>query len=237
MNPSKLHVLFEDNHLIIVNKPPGILSQGDKTGDTSIDKIVKAYLKIKYNKPGEVYLGIPHRLDRPVGGVMVLARTSKAHVRMTELFRERKVDKEYVALVDTKNVERTDLEPYKVSAEAKLPVYRLHHFLQKNEKNNVVKCFDQQASRSKEAILEFRVGETRGKRTSIHVFPKTGRPHQIRVQLANIGLSIAGDLKYGYPKANADKNICLASKMIAFIHPVKKEPLKVEINIPAAWKF
>ncbi len=214
-----------------------MLTQGDKTGDRTIADVVKKYIAEKYNKPGKVYLGTPHRIDRPVSGVLVLTRTSKAHERMTELFRERGIQKEYVALVDSRDLDKTKLDQFIQDPSDKNPTYSLTNFLVKDKEKNTVKCCDSIASGAKKSKLLFQIGLSKSGRTAIHVFPETSRPHQIRVQLAAIGLSIIGDLKYGYPKPNKDKNICLASKAIEFIHPVKKEPVKVEIGVPPNWNF
>jgi 23S rRNA pseudouridine1911/1915/1917 synthase len=211
-----LQIIYEDNHLIAVNKPPGALVQGDETGDRPLSEEVKLYIKDRYNKPGDVFLGVIHRLDRPVSGVVIFARTSKALERMNKLFQDRKIEKTYWAIVNER--------PEPISG-------KLTHFIQKDKTKNVVKAFDFKSSRAKdakEAILEYELIAEIGTQHLLEVHPLTGRPHQIRAQLAKIGCPIRGDLKYGYPRANDDASICLHCRQLAFEHPVTKE--RVEIN-------
>lgn len=203
-------VLYEDNHLIIVNKAPGVLSQGDKTKDRSLADYVKAYIKEKYNKPGDVFLGVPHRLDRPVSGLIILARTSKALERITKLFRDRDIQKTYWAIVKRKPPKKQD---------------KLVHYLIKDEQKNLVTAFDDPVEDSQKAELTYRTLGKLNDHYLLEVSPLTGRPHQIRVQLASMGCPIRGDLKYGFRKANPDGNINLHARRVYFIHPVTKEPL------------
>ncbi|HEY1053564.1 RluA family pseudouridine synthase [Emticicia fontis] len=211
------YVLYEDNHLIIVNKAAGVLVQGDATGDKTLSDYVKDYIKEKYNKPGDVFLGTVHRLDRPVSGIVVFARTSKALERMNEIFRRRDVQKTYWAVVGKK--------PEKKSG-------KLTHFLVKNEEKNTVKAFDTEVKGSQKAELTYRyLGEINHYHL-LEVNPVTGRPHQIRVQLATMGCPIRGDVKYGYPRLNPEGNINLHARRLYFVHPVKKEPILIKAPLP-----
>jgi 23S rRNA pseudouridine1911/1915/1917 synthase len=210
-------VLFEDNHLLVVNKASGILVQGDVTGDIPLVELAKKYIKEKYGKPGEVFLGVVHRLDRPVTGVVVLARTSKALERMNALFREKATTKTYFAIVSNKPSKTED---------------RLVHWLIKDEKKNKTKAFSRETVGAQKSELSYKVvGSTRGLYL-LEVKPVTGRPHQIRVQLASIGCPIKGDLKYGDDIANEDASICLHARQLEFIHPVKKTSLIVKADLP-----
>lgn len=215
-----LQVIYEDNHLIAVNKQPGMLVQGDETGDRPLSEDVKLYIKDRYNKPGDVFLGVIHRLDRPVSGVVVFARTSKALERMNRLFQERKIEKTYLAIVN----ERPD------------PITgKLTHFILKDKSKNFVKVFDFQSNRgkdAKEAILEYDLIGEIGTQHLLEVHPLTGRPHQIRAQLSRIGCPIRGDLKYGAPKANEDGSICLHCRKLAFEHPVTKVRVEIKARPP-----
>lgn len=217
-----LQVLFEDNHLIAVNKPAGVLVHGDVTEDVSLDKYVKEYIKVRYNKPGEVFLGVIHRIDRPVSGVVVFARTTKALSRMNQLFKDRQVKKTYWAI--------TRQRPSNLSGD-------LVHYLSKDKTRNVAKAFDDLSSRAKavdakKSKLHYRIAGQLNNRTLLEIVPETGRPHQIRVQLAKMGWPIVGDLKYGYPKANFDASIALHSRSLSFMHPVKKEPVNIIAEPP-----
>ncbi|MCB9080724.1 MAG: RluA family pseudouridine synthase [Lewinellaceae bacterium] len=215
-----LTVIYEDNHLIAVNKPAGVLVQGDDTGDTTLADMVKEYIKHRYQKPGDVFLGTVHRLDRPVSGVVVFARTSKALSRMNELFRERQIEKTYWAIVD----DRPD--PL---------VGTLVHYIDKDTNRNIAKALDQPSNRHKDAkrseLTYEMIVDLEGKYL-LKVNPLTGRPHQIRVQLAKVGLPIIGDLKYGHPQALSDASIGLHCRSLAFIHPVKKEPVLITADAP-----
>ncbi len=219
----ELDILFEDNHLIAVNKAVGQLVQGDKTGDVSLDLLIKQYIKKKYKKPGEVFLGVVHRIDRPVSGVIVFARTSKALTRMNELFRDKEVRKTYWCIV--KEMPRPE--------EA-----TLRHYLVKNESQNKSYAYDKPRKGTKEAILDYRLISRSDNYSLLEVLLQTGRHHQIRCQLAKIGSRIRGDLKYGYPRSNRDGSISLHARSLEFIHPVRKEPLTLKAPVPddPLWK-
>ena len=219
-----IDVLFEDNHLLIVNKPVGMLVQGDATGDEPLVEIGKQYIKEKYNKPGAVFLGVVHRLDRPVSGVVVFARTSKALARMNEQFRDKKTKKTYWAIVAQK--------PPATSG-------RLVHWLVKDEKRNKTTAHAKENKEGKRSELDYQLIKNQGPYYLIQVNPITGRPHQIRVQLASMDCAIVGDVKYGSPAPNDDGGICLHAKMLEFVHPVTKETLRIEANAPetGAWSL
>ncbi|MCP4443183.1 MAG: RNA pseudouridine synthase [Aureispira sp.] len=214
----ELQVIYEDNHLIAVNKPSGWLVQGDATQDMPISELVKLYIKERYNKPGDVWLGTIHRLDRPVSGVLLFARTSKALERMNRLFQDRKVEKTYLAI--------TEERPKELEGE-------LTHFLMKDNERNITTAFTRQKYKnSKLAVLKYELLSSIGDHHLLKVNPKTGRPHQIRVQLAKMGCHIRGDRKYGAERRNKDRRIHLHSYSLSFIHPVKKEPVKIVGHIP-----
>lgn len=214
-------ILYEDNHLLALNKPAGWLVQGDDTGDPTLTDWGKAYLKEKYAKPGAVFLHPVHRIDRPVSGLVLFARTDKALGRLTTLFRERKVTKTYLALALH--------APRQTSGE-------LRHFLIKDEKRNVVTALPRPAAGAKEAILLYEYIGMAGASHLLRIHPLTGRPHQIRVQLAAIGCPILGDLKYGAPEPLPDASIGLHSFSLALEHPVKKEALEISAPTPrTAW--
>lgn len=210
-------VIYEDNHLLALNKPAGWLVQGDRTGDATLTDWGKAYLKEKYAKPGAVFLHPVHRLDRPVSGAVLFARTDKALSRLTTMFREKQVSKTYLALVLK--------EPPQKSGE-------LRHFLWKDEKKNTVKAFSHPVAGAKESVTRFETAGPAGAYWLLRVFPLTGRPHQIRAQLAAMGCPIAGDLKYGAPAALPDASIGLHSWRMEFAHPVRHEPLVLEAALP-----
>ncbi len=212
-----LKILYEDNHLIAVNKPFGVLSQGDEKGTRSIFDDVVEYLRIKYQKSGNVYLALLHRIDRPVGGLIIFAKTSKAAARMSELFRERSIQKTYYAI--------TEAAPTELKG-------RLTHWLTKQSDKNIVKASNKPSKNAQEAILDYEVIKVINNRALIQVKPLTGRPHQIRVQLAKIGCPIVGDVKYGKTNFMPDQSILLFSKKLEFIHPVKKEPIIIEAPFP-----
>ena len=205
-----IEVLYEDNHLIAVNKKSGDIVQGDKTGDTPLSEHVKDYIKKKYNKPGEVFLGTIHRLDRPTSGIVLYARTSKALSRMNEQFRNKEVQKTYLAVVDNIPPNNSGI---------------LENFLQKNQKQN--KSYVTKGNNGKHAILHYKRLKKLDNFYLIEIKPQTGRHHQIRVQLANIGCIIKGDLKYGAKRSNKDASIHLLSQKLEFIHPVKKENITI----------
>jgi len=217
-NVKNLQVLYEDNHLIVINKRAGDIVQGDKTGDIPLSEIVKSYLKEKYKKPGNVFLGVVHRLDRPTTGIVVFARTSKALGRLNELFRLKKVQKSYWALVKNPPPENQGL---------------LTHWLKKNTSNNTSKAHTKQIEGSKKALLEYTVIKKLDRYFLLEVILHTGRHHQIRVQLASIGSPIKGDLKYGFDRSNADGSIHLHARRLEFIHPVKKESVHIVAPLPA----
>lgn len=210
-------IIYEDNHLLALNKPAGWLVQGDSTGDPTLTDWGKQYLKEKYAKPGAVFLHPVHRIDRPVSGLVLFARTDKALGRLTTLFRERKVTKTYLALV---------LQAPKVSAG------ELRHFLIKDEQRNIVSARSRPGEGAKEAILQYVYIGMAGAYHLLRILPLTGRPHQIRVQLSAIGCPILGDLKYGAPAPLPDASIGLHSLSLALEHPVKKEPIEMEAPAP-----
>ena len=211
-------VLYEDNHIIAVNKTCNEIVQGDKTGDTPLSEIVKAYIKAKYNKPGEVFLGVTHRIDRPTSGVVLFARTSKALARLNEMFKSHEqIQKTYWAIVQ---------------GEPKQPEARLENWLVKNEAQNKSYITKPGAKEAKQAVLSYKTLAKGDHYTLLEVNLETGRHHQIRCQLAAIGCPIKGDLKYGAKRSNPDGGICLHARQIAFIHPVKKEPMTIEAPVP-----
>ena len=212
-----MQVLYEDNHIIIVSKSAGEIVQGDKTGDTPLSETVKAYIKEKYAKPGAVFLGVVHRLDRPVSGVVLFARTSKALARLNEMFRTQAVQKTYWALV-----QNTPREP-----EATLT-----HYLVRNEKQNKSYAYDHERANAKKAVLDYKIIGHTDRYTLLEIHLHTGRHHQIRCQLAAIGCPIRGDLKYGAPRSNPDGSISLHARSIRFEHPVSHEEIYVEAPLP-----
>jgi 23S rRNA pseudouridine1911/1915/1917 synthase len=212
-----LQVLYEDNHLLAINKSAGTLVQGDATGDKPLAEICKEYIKEKYQKPGDVFLGVVHRLDRPVSGVVVFARTSKALERMNELFREKQTKKVYWALVGKK--------PPQLQG-------TLVHWLVKDEKKNKTTAYKNEHPQGQRSELSYRLLKSVGRFFLLEVSPVTGRPHQIRVQLASMACPIVGDVKYGYPEPNADASICLHAHTLSFVHPVKKEPVTILADLP-----
>lgn len=211
------HVIYEDNHLIIVNKAAGIIVHADKTGDKTLEDYVKEYIKFKYNKPGDVFLGTVHRLDRPVSGLIIFAKTSKALIRMNEMFKKRNIQKTYWAI--------TFKKPAKNSG-------RLVNWLKKDESKNIVTAYDTEVDGSQKAELNYRYLGNINQYHLIEIDPITGRPHQIRVQLASIGCPIKGDVKYGASKGNYDGSINLHSRRVYFMHPVKNEPLICKAAVP-----
>lgn len=218
-----MEVIYEDNHIIIVNKHTGEIVQGDKTGDVPLSETVKEWIKEKYQKPGNVFLGVVHRLDRPVSGLVVFAKTSKALSRLNEMFRVGDVHKTYWAIVG----KRPAME------EATLT-----HWIVRNEKQNKSYAHDHEVKNSKKAELHYRIIGVSDRYTLLEVRLMTGRHHQIRCQLAKIGCPIKGDLKYGAPRSNADGSISLLSRFVEFIHPVSKEKIKATAPLPddSLWK-
>ena len=215
MNNINIDVIFEDNHLIAVNKKSGEIVQGDKTGDEPLSERVKKYLKVKYNKPGNVFLGTIHRIDRPTSGIVIFAKTSKALSRMNEKFRQNKISKTYWAIVKNRLPNKNDL---------------LEHYLLKNQKKN--KSFLSTEEKGKLSILEYNFLNNLNNYFLYEIFPKTGRHHQIRVQLSTMGSPIKGDLKYGSKRSNPNGGINLHAKKIDFNHPVTKENVSIEANCP-----
>ena len=212
-----LKILFEDNHLIIVNKQSGDIIQGDKTGDTPLSEIVKEYIKEKYNKPGNVFLGVVHRLDRPTTGVVVFAKTSKALERFNKMLRDKTVNKTYWAVVKNKPTKEIDT---------------LTGYLKKNPKNNKSTSYSSEIEGSKKATLHYKTLKSLDNYHLLEVDLETGRHHQIRCQLAAIGSPIKGDLKYGFNRSNKDASIHLHARKIEFTHPVTKETILITAPTP-----
>jgi 23S rRNA pseudouridine1911/1915/1917 synthase len=212
-------VIYEDNHLLIVNKAPGILVQGDITGDTPLVDLCKDYIKKKYHKPGAVFLGVVHRIDRPVSGIVVLARTSKSLERMNALFREKQTIKTYWAITLKKPADDNGT---------------LVHWLVKDEIKNKTTAYSTERAGAMRSELHFSVVAEVENQWLLEVNPLTGRPHQIRVQLASMGCPIKGDVKYGFPTPNEDGSICLHAHRLQFMHPVKKEWMRFEARLPAS---
>lgn len=210
-------VVYEDNHLIIVDKRPSEIVQGDKTGDEPLSETVKRYLKEKYAKPGNVFLGVTHRLDRPVSGLVVFAKTGKALARLNDMFRQSEVKKTYWAIVKNR--------PPQEEGE-------LVHYLVRNEQQNKSYAYDKEVKNSKLAVLHYRLIGCSDNYYLLEVDLKTGRHHQIRCQLAKMGCPIKGDLKYGFPRSNPDGSICLHARRICFVHPVSKERVDVTAPVP-----
>ena len=221
-NRSNLQVLYEDNHIIIVNKRAGDIVQGDKTGDKPLSDVVKEYIKDKYNKPGNVYLGTVHRLDRPTTGLVIFAKTSKVLPRLNKLFLSKDIQKTYWAIVKNEPPKHADT---------------LVNWLIKNPKNNKSRAYSNEVTDSKKAILHYKVIKKLDNYFLLEVNLETGRHHQIRAQLSNIGCPIKGDLKYGFDRSNKDASISLHAKHIEFIHPVKKERISIDAPLPndAIW--
>lgn len=207
-----LQVLHEDNHIIIVNKRPGDIVQGDKTGDKPLSEVVKSYIKEKYNKPGNVYLGVVHRLDRPTSGIVLFSKTSKALPRLNKLFQEKDAKKTYWAVVKEKPPRESD---------------ELIHFMKRNSKQNKSYAHKNEVPDSKKAILDYKLIKELDRYYVLEIDLHTGRHHQIRSQLSAIGSPIKGDLKYGFDRSNRDASIHLHSRELRFIHPVKKEEIHI----------
>ena len=212
-----LQILYEDNHLIAVNKRPGDIVQGDKTGDIPLSEIVKTYIKEKYNKPGNVYLGVAHRLDRPTSGVVVFAKTSKALPRLNKLFADKEAKKTYWAVVKNKPTKTSDT---------------LTHWLKRNTKQNKSYANIKEVNESKKAVLDYVIIKKLDNYFLLEIDLKTGRHHQIRAQLAALGCPIKGDLKYGFDRSNKDGSIHLHARELKFVHPVKKTELKIIAPVP-----
>ena len=221
-----MEVVYEDNHIIIVYKESGEIVQGDKTGDVPLSDTVKAYIKERYQKPGEVFLGVVHRLDRPVSGLVVFARTSKALTRLNKMFAEGQVHKTYWAIVEMRN------ESHSTFNIQHSTFSEITHWLVRNEKQNKSYAYDHEVPHSKKAILRYRPIAQSDRYTLLEVNLLTGRHHQIRCQLAALGMTIKGDLKYGAKRSNPDGSISLLSHRIEFIHPVSKEKIVLESPLP-----
>ena len=219
-----MDILFEDNHIIAINKTNSDLVQGDKTGDETLADKVKIYIKDKYSKPGDVYLGVTHRLDRPVSGVVLFARTSKALTRLNNMFKEKEVKKTYWAIVKEKPPKAEDT---------------INHYLVRNPKKNKSFAYDKEMKESKLASLSYKIIASSDKYQLLEIDLHTGRHHQIRSQLAKIGCPIKGDLKYGFSRSNPDGGISLHAREITFVHPVKKESVTIKANPPQdkLWEY
>ena len=209
--------MYEDNHLIVINKRPGDIVQGDKTGDTPLSEVVKEYLKDKYNKPGNVYLGVVHRIDRPTSGIVLFAKTSKALPRLNQLFKERNANKTYWALVKNMPPKEEDT---------------LTHYLKRNPKQNKSYAHSKEVPESKMAILDYKIIQKLDNYFLLEVVLHTGRHHQIRSQLSTIGCPIKGDLKYGFDRSNKDASISLHARKLSFSHPVKDLELNLVAPLP-----
>jgi 23S rRNA pseudouridine1911/1915/1917 synthase len=216
-NKDNLQILHEDNHIIVVNKRVGDIVQGDKTGDKPLSEVVKEYIKEKYLKPGEVFLGVVHRLDRPTTGIVVFAKTSKALTRLNQLFSIRETQKTYWAIVKNKPINEEDT---------------LTHYLKRNENNNTSKAHIKEVPESKKASLDYKIIKSLDNYFALEINLHTGRHHQIRAQLTAIGCPIKGDLKYGFDRSNPDGGIHLHARKLVFIHPVSKEVLEIIAPTP-----
>jgi len=216
-NKDNLLVLYEDNHMIIINKRPGDIVQGDKTGDPPLSEIVKQYIAEKYQKKGNVFLGVVHRLDRPTSGIVIFARTSKALERLNKMLRDKQIKKTYWAIVKNKPEKETDT---------------LIHYLKKNPKNNKSTVFPRESEGCKKAILHYTLIKELDNYYLLEIDLETGRHHQIRAQLSAINCAIKGDLKYGFNRSNPDGGICLHAREIQFIHPVSKEKIDITAQTP-----
>ncbi|WP_417352135.1 RluA family pseudouridine synthase [Flavobacterium alkalisoli] len=220
---NNLQVLYEDNHIIVVNKRVGDIVQGDKTGDKPLSDVVKEYIKQKYDKPGNVYLGVVHRLDRPTTGIVLFAKTSKALSRLNDLFKNRETQKTYWAIVKNRPEKESDT---------------LVHYLKRNEKSNTSKAHIKEVANSKRASLDYTIIKTLDNYYALEINLHTGRHHQIRSQLSAIGSPIKGDLKYGFDRSNQDGGIHLHARKLELTHPVTKEHLSITAPVPEdrIWK-
>ena len=221
---SEDQIMYEDNHMMVINKKAGQLVQGDKTGDLSLLELIKDFIKKRDDKPGNVFLGLVHRIDRPTSGLVIYAKTSKALSRLTVMVKDREVKKTYWALVAKEMIPKSQ---------------RLVHYLQKNEKTNKATVFVKQTEGAKESILTYQIIKTLDNYQLLEIDLETGRHHQIRAQLSKIGVPIKGDLKYGAPRSNPDGEISLHARKLQFIHPVTKENIEIIAPVPkndAVWK-
>lgn len=219
-----LNILYEDNHLIVINKNAGDIVQVDKTGDESLESRIKSYIKEKYKKPGDVFLGVTHRLDRPTSGVVIFAKTSKALIRINKMLNDKSIQKTYLAIVDQKPLKDEDT---------------LTHYIQRNQVQNKSYAFDKEVPGSKKAILKYRFLAKSDHFNLLEIDLQTGRHHQIRAQLIKIGCRIKGDLKYGFPRSNPDGGICLHAYKVRFIHPVNNQEMIIKAPLPddKLWLF
>ena len=215
-------IIYEDNHLIAANKPVGWLSQGDETGDWTLMDEMKRYIKWKYEKPGDVFLGSFHRIDRPASGVMIYAKTSKALTRMNALIKDRQIKKEYLIVTERRPLETAD---------------SLIHYMEKDKKRNISKAYDMKKKNRKESKLNYEMVGFLNQSCLIKVDLETGRSHQIRVQMSKIGANIIGDVKYGASKKMNNRGIALHCHSMSFIHPVKKEPITIKAEMPKSFPF
>lgn len=216
-NKENLQILFEDNHIVVVNKRAGDITQGDKTGDKPLSEVVKEYIKDKYNKPGNVFLGVVHRLDRPTSGIIIFARTSKSLERLNKMLRDKNIHKTYWAVVKSHPEKKAD---------------SLINFLKKDPKKNKSFVYKKEISGSKKAILHYKTIKKLDNYSLLEIDLETGRHHQIRTQLSEIGHPIKGDLKYGFPRSNKGGSIHLHARKIQFTHPVNKEEIKLTAPTP-----
>lgn len=220
---SGLDIIYEDNHLLVINKPSGMLVQADRSADASLEQLAKEYIRVSKQKPGEAFIGVPHRIDRPTSGIVCLAKTSKALVRLNAMFAERKMKKVYWAIVTAKPPKEAD---------------RLIHFLRKNEETNLTRAFANEAKHTKRSELTYELLGASDRYFLVEVHPLTGRHHQIRAQLAFIGCPIKGDLKYGAARSNPDGSICLHARRLSMEHPTTKERMEFTAPVPndALWR-
>jgi 23S rRNA pseudouridine1911/1915/1917 synthase len=217
-------IVFEDNHLFVINKKAGQLVQGDKTGDISLLDLIKSFMKKRDNKPGNVFLGLVHRIDRPTSGLVIYAKTSKALSRLTQMVKNREIKKTYWTVVPKVDIPKQQ---------------RLVHYLQKNEKTNKATVFPKVTDGAKEAVLHYKIIKTLDNFQLLEIDLETGRHHQIRAQLSKIGVPIKGDLKYGSPRSNSDGGIHLHARRLAFVHPVTNENIEITASVPendSVWK-
>lgn len=213
----KTQILYEDNHILIINKNVGQLVQGDKTGDKSLLELLKSFMKERDQKPGNVFLGLVHRIDRPTSGLVIYAKTSKALSRLTQMIKNREIKKTYWAIVPKEIIPQSQT---------------LTHYLKKNEKNNKAIVYNGETNGAKKAILNYQIIKTLDNYMLLEIDLQTGRHHQIRAQLSKIGVPIKGDLKYGAPRSNPDGGISLHARSLEFIHPVSKEQIKITAPTP-----
>ena len=213
----KTQILYEDNHILIINKNVGQLVQGDKTGDKSLLELLKSFIKERDQKPGNVFLGLVHRIDRPTSGLVIYAKTSKALSRLTQMVKNREIKKTYWAIVPKEIIPQSQT---------------LTHYLKKNEKNNKAIVYNKETDGAKKAILNYQIIKNLDNYMLLEIDLQTGRHHQIRAQLSKIGVPIKGDLKYGAPRSNPDGGISLHARSLKFIHPVSKEQIKITAPTP-----